>query len=238
MSNRSEHKMPEVILQLSEDAQKPKRNNSKNDIDFPAATKSKILFACLFSKCIGNMMVQNIVSFLPLFVVNHEWDEGFEMNENDISFIIAVFSIAQILFSPLNTYIKNWMGAKNTMIFGFALMTAMSFGLGLIAEIKNPWTFFLIAVFLRFFQGMGDAVLQITAYSMITALYQDQMMKYIGYIEIAIGIGLGMGPTVGSVVYSYVNYDGTMYFFGVINLVGVLICFLLIPGSLNKTISK
>lgn len=85
---------------------------------------------------------------------------------------------------------------------------------------------------------MGDAVLQITAYSMITALYQDQMMKYIGYIEIAIGIGLGMGPTVGSVVYSYVEYDGTMYFFGMVNLIGVLVCFLFIPNSLNNTISK
>lgn len=72
---------------------------------------------------------------------------------------------------------------------------------------------------------------------MITALYQDQMMKYIGYIEIAIGVGLGMGPTVGSIVYSFLKYEGTMYFFGMVNLLGVLLCYFLIPASLNKKIS-
>lgn len=63
-------------------------------------------------------------------------------------------------------------------------------------------------------------------------------MKYIGYIEIAIGIGLGLGPTVGSIVYSYLDYEGTMYFFGFINLLGVFFCWALIPDCLNKTISE
>lgn len=122
------------------------------------------------------------------------------------------------------------------MIFGFILMTAMSFGLGAIALMKNPWRFFIVAVIFRFIQGLGDAVLQITSYSMITALYADQMMKYVGYIEIAIGIGLGMGPTIGSIVYSFMKYEGTMYFFGFVNLLGAVLCHIMIPKSFNKTI--
>jgi len=35
------------------------------------------------------------------------------------------------------------------------------------------------------------------------------MMKYIGYIEITVGIGLGMGPVIGGFVYESFRFDGT-----------------------------
>ena len=60
-------------------------------------------------------------------------------------------------------------------------------------------------------------------------------MRHIGYIEIAVGVGLGMGPTIGSVVYKYLEYQGTMYFFGLLNLAGLLVCWWAIPSALNKT---
>jgi MFS family permease len=36
--------------------------------EFSPATRKKILFATLFSLMIGNMMIQNVVSFLPIFI--------------------------------------------------------------------------------------------------------------------------------------------------------------------------
>lgn len=63
-------------------------------------------------------------------------------------------------------------------------------------------------------------------------------MKYIGYVEISVGVGLGLGPTIGSVVFKYLQYEFTMYFFGVLNLVALVICFWLIPGVLNNRVSQ
>lgn len=124
-----------------------------NEIDFDSRTKSRICFACLFAKCIGNMMIQNIVSFLPLFVQSNDWDESssFQINERSISFIIAIFSIASCIFSPINSFFKNKLGAKNTILFGFTLITVNSFGLGYISRIKNPKEFLVIALIMRFF---------------------------------------------------------------------------------------
>ena len=59
------------------------------------------------------------------------------------------------------------------------------------------------------------------------------MMKYIGYCEIFVGVGLGLGPMIGSAVYPYLNYEGTMYFFGGMNLIVMLICVFFIPSQLN-----
>lgn len=36
--------------------------------ELPAKTKTKILIACLFALCIGNMMMLNVAAFLPSFL--------------------------------------------------------------------------------------------------------------------------------------------------------------------------
>lgn len=53
-----------------------------------------------------------------------------------------------------------------------------------------------------------------------------------------VGMGLALGPALGSVVYTYLDFDGTMYFFGVLNAISMICCFFMIPNSLNKTVSN
>ena len=48
---------------------------------------------------IGNMMVANLVAFLPTFVDSNNWEKGSnglstKLSDNDISWIIASFSAA------------------------------------------------------------------------------------------------------------------------------------------------
>ena len=73
---------------------------------------------------------------------------------------------------------------------------------------------------------------------MVIQLYSTEMMKYIGYVEVAIGLGLGLGPSLGSIVYTYVGYEQTMYFFGGLDLFGALCCIFMIPSILNQTVSQ
>jgi MFS family permease len=80
-------------------------------------------------------------------------------------------------------------------------------------------------------------MIQFTVYSVITNVFSDEMMKYIGYCEIWVGVGMGLGPMLGSAVYPLLGYDGTMYFFGVMNLIVMLMCLFFIPSELNKTTS-
>jgi MFS family permease len=49
-------------------------------------------------------------------------------------------------------------------------------------------------------------MLQITAYSVITQIFSSEIMKYIGYVEISVGVGLGLGPTIGSIIFTYTDY--------------------------------
>lgn len=80
-------------------------------------------------------------------------------------------------------------------------------------------------------------MIQFTVYSVITNVFSDDMMKYIGYCEIWVGVGLGLGPMLGSAVYPLLEYEGTMYFFGALNLTIMILCIFFIPNQLNQTTS-
>jgi hypothetical protein len=43
-------------------------------------------------------------------------------------------------------------------------------------------------------------------------------------------MGLGIGPSIGSAMFSYLEYAGTMYLFGFFDLIGMLICIFCIPN--------
>ena len=187
-------------------------------------------------------MINNVVTLLPSYIENNVALST--LSGTDTSLIMAMFSVAQIIFAPFNGSIKNWLGSKNTIVVGFILLTVTTVGLGLIANITDPTTFKIVACTIRFFQGQGDIMLQITGYSVITAIYADDMMRYIGYIEICVGVGLGLGPTLASLIMglissdSNVSYPYTMYVFGGFDLIALSMCVFMIPQSLNQTISE
>lgn len=41
----------------------------------------------------------------------------------------------------------------------------------------------------------------ITSYTIITSLFKDQMVQSIAFIEIAVGFGLSLGPTLGALSF-------------------------------------
>jgi len=47
-----------------------------------------------------------------------------------------------------------------------------------------------------------------------------------------------LGPVIGSLVYSTLDFAGTMYLFGGLNFFVLLCCVFLIPNELNVTVSE
>ena len=68
---------------------------------------------------------------------------------------------------------------------------------------------------------------------MVCNVFADNIMRHISYIEIAVGLGLGIGPLVGGYLYAWAHYENTMYIFGGLNLITMVFCYFAIPDSLN-----
>jgi hypothetical protein len=63
------------------------------------------------------------------------------------------------------------------------------------------------------------------------------MLKYIGYIEICVGLGLGLGPMISAFVFEALEYSGTMYLFAALNAIGTFITIIMLPNELNQSVT-
>jgi len=114
-------------------------------------------------------MIMNVTAFLPLYAEKRtDWENNNStktfknstgtyivkdspITNTQISLIISIFSIAQIIFASFNSAIKNKIGSKNAIIFGFIMMTVTTFGIGTLTHMSNHYKFVYTAVLLRFF---------------------------------------------------------------------------------------
>ena len=72
---------------------------------------------------------------------------------------------------------------------------------------------------------------------MVCNVFTDDLLGAITKIEIVAGLGTGLGPFIGSLVYKELQFAGTMYLFGSLNLLTIIICVFSLPNQLNKTVS-
>ena len=67
---------------------------------------------------------------------------------------------------------------------------------------------------------------------------QHDKEKYIGYVEMALGVGDMLGPALAGIFYEFLGFSGTFAFLGGMIALGTLLSFLWIPDGLNKKTSR
>ena len=91
-----------------------------------------------------------------------------------------------------------------------------------------------VSMALRFVSGAGDTMVQITFYNILTEIYTDNIGMVFRYMEIVVNVGLAVGPILGASLIETLDYNGTMYLFGAVNGLCMILCIFMIPKSMNK----
>ena len=73
-----------------------------------------------------------------------------------------------------------------------------------------------------------------TSFALITQSFPENRVVYLGYVKAATGLGLMMGPAVGSVIYGFKGYAPTFYFFSIFIFLSMILQGCFIPYKLNK----
>lgn len=68
----------------------------------------------------------------------------------------------------------------------------------------------------------------------MTTVFYDDVLRQISYIELIVGLGLGLGPTIGSLLFTALGYEWTMYTFGFINTAALVVVYILLPKQMNN----
>lgn len=99
---------------------------------------------------------------------------------------------------------------------------------------ENSDSLFLgLAIVMRFFQGLADTLVNVAVYSIVTFEFPTKKEQYFGYIQSSVGVGYMVGPVLGSVLYSKLNYQWTFYVFGGILTLASIVVFFLLPSRIN-----
>jgi len=107
---------------------------------------------------------------------------------------------AGLIFSPLINIILDKFGRKTVILSGFLILASGTLALALIDFVKDSTTFFVLALIIRFTQGLGDTFVQTTTYSVLSSTFPHTREKIFGYIETASGTGLMIGPNIAGPV--------------------------------------
>ena len=68
-------------------------------------------------------------------------------------------------------------------------------------------------------------------------MYPEAIEKHLGYIDIIIGIGEAIGPTVSGILIGYLQYMITMVSIGASGIVAFFITVLFIPSAYNQKVT-
>lgn len=151
---------------------------------------------------------------------------------------MSAFQFAGVICTPIHAITIGKMGRKNAMIVGTGCMLIANTGLGMLALIPNghPYWFFCVSLIIRFLQGYGDTLATTTALSLITTNYTEDKQKYISFMEAAGGLGLMVGPSIGSFLYGFCDYAWTFYTLSIFIAANLAVSIIFIPQKLNNVI--
>ena len=175
--------------------------------------KNRLVISILGITALSNSAYAIVAPFLPFEFERKSIDQTW------IGYIFSMYSLAVIVTSPMVGTMMSIMGRRTLIISGLLLMGISFMMFALISNLDNKQLFISSALFNRFLQGFSSSLIQTTMYSIATNFFPDHKDAMVGYIEAVTGVGLIMGPLLGSFLYALGGYQFIFWVFGGIFIV-------------------
>lgn len=177
---------------------------------------------------ISNSAYALIAPFLPIEFMN----KGIE--EQTIGLIFAIYSVAVIIFSPMVGKSVQVAGQTNLITMGVFVMGLCFVLFGIIDDMESTTRILYFGLVLRFIQGISSSFVQVTCYSIATNDYPVIKDKIVGWLEALTGLGLIVGPIIGSLLYSAMGFKHAFFIYGGFLMVLSLIIKLNFPDDSSE----
>jgi MFS family permease len=176
----------------------------------------------------------NVAGMLPSYVEkNYPAISLFE-----VGVLMSIFPIGFLLATPLIGIYMERFGRKNTVCLGAVLSVVSTFCFGIACEFGAASAFYWISFTARFVQGVADALVNVSTTAILTLEHPENQERWIGYCYTSLGLGLAVGPMLGSFVYDWIGYQNTfLYFFTAFILATGSSSISLLPSRLNTKAS-
>ena len=180
-------------------------------------SKKIVLFILMFNMFITFNAFGLIVPVMPTYL------RTFGVAGQVLGFIMAIFALAQFLFSPIAGNLSDRYGRKKLIIFGLIVNGLSQIMMGLSSEI---WMLYVS----RFITGVGSAFIvpPVMAYA-ADLTSKEERGKAMGLLGAAISLGFMIGPGIGGLL-SNVSLHFPFYFAGSTAILAGIISFMVLPS--------
>jgi len=151
---------------------------------------------------------------------------------NDVSWVVASYSIANVIVVPMTGFLSSHFGRKNYYAGSVVLFTIASF---LCGNATNIWE--LVAF--RFIQGLGGGALLATSQIFLVETFPPEELGLAnGLFGLGVVIGSTIGPTLGGVIVDNLSWPWIFYVNLPIGILATLLSLAFIDDSLHAHKSK
>ena len=168
--------------------------------------------------------------FLPHLSDEHDVDQSY------LGIMFCAYSISMAIMSPISGKFQYSLGRRNVVQYGLFIVGLPFLGFYFINLMSRTSTsFILLFILMRVIQGIGTSMSQTSIYSILTYSYPEHVSLVVGCIEGSAGIGLCIGPLIGTLTYKIGGLNAPFLTFFIVLTLFSLIVKYVIPKEADKT---
>jgi MFS family permease len=142
-----------------------------------------------------------------------------------VGLIIASFNISRTVCSPFVGRFSDRMGRKYFILFGLALYAVVSCAYVLADSVQG-------LILVRLAHGFASLLVVPIAMALAADIApKGQLGSYMGTLNMAAMIGLGVGPSLGGMIHEHLGMDAAFYSLGVLSVATAIFVALFVPSD-------
>jgi len=184
----------------------------------------------LITLMLGTSMaaIDSSIVNVSLPVMRHQ----FNVNVDEIEWVITAYMISFTLFIPMISYMKNRMGYFYLYLFSVAVFTAGS----LLCSLSHNLTMLVIA---RVIQASGGGAITPTSLAVLSESFPPEKRgSAIGWWGLGNVMGPALGPTLGGILTHYFGWESVFYVNIPIGIATILLTYRYLSFLRDKPRSK
>ncbi len=191
--------------------------NLANPVKKKEKNKIYIILIILFTETLGFTIVIPVLPFLGL---------NLGLDELQVGLIMSIFSICQLVASPLTGKLSDRFGRKPILIFS---QMSTFIGFFLLGIANSVW----LLVLARLVDGLLGSNMTVSQAYISDVTEPKDRTKYYGYSSAVFGSALIFGPLMGGVL-SNISLSTPMFLAAGISLISIFLVIFFLPESLDK----
>lgn len=147
------------------------------------------------------------------------------LRETVFGTVFSAYSLVIMVASPLCGHFLTRVGAKRMLLAGVAISGSAIVAFGTITHVEHVAAFTVLCFAIRICEGLGAALMFTSQLTFVMKTFPDDIGLAFGLTETTAGVGMSLGPALGSVFYTLGGYSLPFYVLGCLHLLNLVICY-------------